>query len=154
MTRAVYLAATLAALVIGGAAEAQAPTLASTSLGHRIAATAASAERGTTQQPQIRPAVQSAVQGLIISSGADPKVVVAALDQVIAECHPGGAGAGSGWMCPSSGEAFAALTSLRGTVMALLAAQEPTAIGGSGPAALGGGGPGTSAGADYKSISE
>jgi len=35
-----------------------------------------------------RPAVQMRCRGLIVSSGAEPKIVVAALDQALASCKP------------------------------------------------------------------
>ena len=136
MTRAAYLVAAVAALVLSSAAQA-APVSGEAAgvLAQQIATAAANAERGASQHSQIRPDVQSAVQGLIVSSGAEPQLVLTALDQAISTCRPIGRGPSSDWMCPTSSDAFAALIGLRGMVVAALDGQEPTAAG-SGPGAF------------------
>jgi len=135
MRSAAYLVVA-AALVFSGAAQAAPTDAAAGSLARQIALTAANAERGAGEQSQIRPEVQSAVQGLIVASGAEPKIVLAALDQAITTCRPITAGASSDWTCPASSDAYAALTGLRGVVLAALDSQEPSQVGGGGPGAF------------------
>lgn len=148
MRSAAYLVVA-AALVFGSAAQASPMTdAAASNLARQIALTAANAERGAGEQSQIRPEVQSAVQGLIVASGAEPKIVLAALDQAITTCRPITAGASSDWTCPSSSDAYAALTGLRGVVVAALDSQEPSQVAGGGPGAFPGDGP-VGTGASY-----
>ena len=133
MKSAAVMIAAIVALALGGAAQAGSSQSAASSLARQIAWTAASAEHGAGQQSQIRPAVQMAVQGLIVSSGAEPKIVVAALDQALASCKPIGTSIAEGWTCPASSDAYAALMGLRGVVVASLGDPEPAAGDGQGP---------------------
>jgi hypothetical protein len=130
--------AATALMLCAGAAQAQPVNGgAAVALGQSIASAAASAERGAGAPDAVERSVVTAVQGLIITSAADPKVVLAALDQTLAACRPADGRIAPFWTCPTTGAAFAALSSLRGVVLAQLEQTAPAAIGTRGYAAFG-----------------
>ena len=124
------------ALLAGSAAFAQAPAVdmaQAGALGRGISSAAAMAERGAATA-EVEGLVTAAVQQVIITSAADPRVVLAALDQTLASCRPT---MQAGWTCPTNASAYAALTALRGIVVAQLGSTAPAALGTRGFAAFG-----------------
>ncbi len=113
---------------------AAAPPLAAVNaLGTNIGASAAQGESGA-EPGAIQAAVRASVQSTIILAGAEPRVVLAALDSAIANCRARAAG----WTCPVSNDAFAALAGLRGIVVAQLELTDPAALDTPGTAGFGG----------------
>lgn len=109
------------------------PAVAVSALGSNIGASAARGESGA-QPGAIQAAVRVSVQGAIILAGAEPRVVLAALDSAIANCRARSAG----WTCPVSDDAFTALAGLRGIVIAQLELTDPAALDTPGTAGFGG----------------
>jgi hypothetical protein len=126
----------LAAMVAGAQPSFGAVTLpaaAVSALGSNIGASAARGESGA-QPGGIQAAVRVSVQRAIILAGAEPRVVLAALDSAIANCRARAAG----WTCPVSDDAYTALAGLRGIVIAQLELTDPAALDTPGTAGFGG----------------
>jgi hypothetical protein len=109
------------------------PLAAVSALGSNIGASAARGESGA-QPGQVQAAVRVSVQDAIILAGAEPRIVLAALDSAIANCRAHAAG----WTCPVSNDAFTALAGLRGIVVAQLELTDPAALDTPGAAGFGG----------------
>jgi hypothetical protein len=116
----------LAALVAGSAAAAPVNQFEAKALGMNIATAAARAERSTGSQG-IPSAVRVAVQGQIIAAGADPVVVLTALDQLSRACRDGRF-PDTSWTCPATGEAYMAIAGIRGIVLAQVEQTDPAAL--------------------------
>jgi hypothetical protein len=122
------------------------PAAAVSALGSNIGASAARGESGA-EPGTIQAAVRVSVQSTIILAGAEPRVVLAALDSAIANCRARAAG----WTCPVSNDAFTALAGLRGIVVAQLELTDPAALDTPGSAGFGGV-PSISPGASYSVV--
>jgi hypothetical protein len=137
------------AAIVAGAQPAFAATLPSAAvgaLGSNIGASAARGESGA-EPGAIQAAVRVSVQSTIILAGAEPRVVLAALDSAIANCRARAAG----WTCPVSDDAFTALAGLRGIVVAQLELTDPAALDTPGTAGFGGV-PSITPGASYSAV--
>ncbi len=108
------------------------PPAAVTALGVSIGASAARGESGA-QVGAVQAAVRVSVQNTIILAGAEPRVVLTALDSAIANCRARAAG----WTCPVSNDAYTALAGLRGIVIAQLELTDPAALDTPGAAGFG-----------------
>lgn len=139
-----------AALAVAGVAGAQPVNMVEAkALGRNIAASAARAERAAGIDG-VQQSVRVAVQGVIIGAGSDPMVVLAALDQVTLACKDGRIE--TGWTCPGSADAYRAIASIRGIVIAQITQADPAALDTPGSAPLGSV-PSTSAGgSNYRSL--
>jgi hypothetical protein len=133
------VAATVLAASAGGDAFAQSrlsrdPAYA---LGQTIASTATTAERAAPDAASVQASVRMAVERAIIAAGAEPQVVLAALDTALAACRPVGGRSTPEWTCPASPPAYLALNSLRLIVVAELEQTDPAALKTPGSSALG-----------------
>jgi hypothetical protein len=146
------LAAALFVSASGGAfAQAASDRQAALTLGHSISNAAAAAETTATGPAAIEAAVLAALKSLIVSSAADPQVVLTALDDVLTACRPVTGRVVTGWTCPASPGAYVSISSLRSIVVAQINQVGVGALGDSGPTPMGTV-PVTSAGAGYKSF--
>lgn len=140
----------LTALVAGAASAAPVNQFEAKALGMNIATAAARAERSAGSQG-VPSAVRLAVQGQIVSAGADPVAVLSALDQLTRACRDGRFPDAS-WTCPTSAEAYLAIAGIRGIVLAQVEQSDPAALDTPGSAAFGSV-PSTSAGgSNYRSL--
>lgn len=121
---------------MAGTASAQALQPDAAALGQNIAAVAATAESGVSPDA-VQQTVTVAVQGVIIASAADPRLVLAALDETLSVCQSADRRSLLRWRCPGSAGSFAAISSLRAIVLAQADQSAPAALGTRGFAAFG-----------------
>jgi hypothetical protein len=110
--------------------------LAALNLAHQLSSSAARAELGVPAN-DINVQVTAALQTVIIGSGAEPRLVLMALQDVDLACRPDAGKPSGGWSCPGSPGAYDALRSLQSLVVAQLDQSGVAAIGTFGPAAFG-----------------
>jgi hypothetical protein len=129
------LAAAAIASANAGVAQTVQESQAAVGLARAIGEEASKAETGPTGAA-IEAAVVAALKGLIIRSAAEPRVVLAALDDVLAACRPVSGRPAQGWSCPGTASAYVGIASLRSIVVADLSQRNVGALGGAGTAPL------------------
>jgi hypothetical protein len=141
MVKIASLLATAAVLAAGLGADAFAQSRGSRdpayALGQMIASTASTAEHAAPDADSVQSSVRLAVERAIITAGAEPQVVLAALDTALAACRPVAGRSTPEWTCPASPAAYQALNSLRLIVVAELEQTDPAALKTPGSSALG-----------------
>lgn len=105
-------------------------------LAYKLSAAAAVAEKGVPAA-DVSVQVTAALQSAIVTSGADPRLVLMALQDAVLACHGPSGKPGADWSCPSSIGAYDAFQSLQTIVLAQLDQSGVAAIGTFGPAAFG-----------------